>query len=157
MSFKMKLLLLLSLLIGGATSLLAQTALIVHQKSGEVVYYSFSEQPKVTYSGTDLVLTTSKTKVEYPLANLLKFTFGDMANGVEDVMESKAEVKLGNGAIALTGAKPSSVVSIYNASGMLINSQTVDENGNAYLSSSNLAEGIYIIKSDNVTFKFMKK
>lgn len=154
---KFKLLLMLSLFIGCATSLLAQTALIVHLKSGEVVYYSFSEQPKVTYSGTDLLLTTTKTKVEYPLANLQKFTFGDMANGIGDVLINKAEMKLENGAIVVTNAKPSSVVSIYNASGMLAKSHVVDENGNAYISSSNLKEGIYIIKSDNVTFKFIKK
>lgn len=155
---KIKLLLLLLLLMGSTTPLLAQTALIVHQKSGEVVYYSFSEQPKVTYLGTNLVITTSKTKVEYPLANLLKFSFGDMANSVGAVAsESKTEVRLDNGAIAVTGAKPSSVLAIYNTNGMLINSHIVDENGNAYIFISNLTKGIYIIKSDNITFKFIKK
>ena len=152
-----KRLLLLLLLLSSATSLLAQTALVVHQKSGEVVYFSFSEQPKATYSGTNLVLTTTKTTVEYPIANLLKFTFGDMADGIEDVTDAKADVKIDNDAIIITGTKVSADVSVFNVSGVKVCTKKADADGNAAISTSNLPNGVYVVKSNNVTFKFIKK
>lgn len=55
----------------------AQNTLNVWQKSGEIVSYAFSEKPVITYSSTDLVLTTNTVVVNYPLTNLRKLTFGD--------------------------------------------------------------------------------
>lgn len=153
----LKKLLLLFLLICGSTKLLAQTALVVHQKSGEVVYYSFSEQPKVKYEGADLVLTTSKTEVKYPLRNLSRFTFGDMASGIDDMPVTKADVKVNNGTIAVTGAKPSSTISIFNINGTLVTNLQANEEGDMQYNTSALPTGVYVVKSENVTFKFIKK
>jgi len=91
---KKKILLLLAFMVCSAASLFAQTALVVVQKSGGNVYYSFEDSPKVTFTSKDVVISTSKTVVEYPLADLLSFNFDDMANGVYGIKCDGAKCSL---------------------------------------------------------------
>ena len=45
-----------------ATAMQADTALFVHQKSGGVVEYAFSEKPVVTYKEGHLVISAAEAK-----------------------------------------------------------------------------------------------
>ena len=64
----------------------AQNAIAVHQQDGNVVKFAFEEKPVVTYVGDFLVLTTTKTMVEYPIFLLKKISFD-----VEDVAEERVQ------------------------------------------------------------------
>ncbi len=66
-----------ALLLMACVGMQAQNTLNIHQKSGGVVSYAFSEKPVVTYTAEGIHLSTSKVDVDYPLSNLLKFTFED--------------------------------------------------------------------------------
>ena len=79
--------LILSLLtLFAATASWADTALFVHQKSGGVVEYAFSEKPVVTYSEGFLVISAEKASVSYPLSNMDKFTFGEVDEQVTRIV-----------------------------------------------------------------------
>ena len=58
----------------------AQTALIVHQKSGGTVEFAFYEKPVVTYSDGYLVISVAEASVSYPLSDVQKFTFGNVSD-----------------------------------------------------------------------------
>lgn len=137
---KRKNLLQLLILFLGATSAFAQNTLNVHQKSGGVVSYIFSDKPVVTYTEDGIHLVTNSVEVDYPLSNLEKFTFEDNNSP--------------SGIICTKGG--SSDVQIYSVGGTLI--KTVEANeGTTTFSTSNLPAGIYVIKNGKSTYKIIKK
>lgn len=153
---KLKTILLLLLLVGGSTSVSAQTALVVMQKSGGSVYYSFDDNPKVMFSGDNMVISTSKTVVEYPIANLFSFSFDDMANGILDINSDCANVKLTDNMIVVTGLADNDVVSLYDVKGAKVASSK-SVGGVVSLSIGNLPKGVYVVKSKNVSYKIVRK
>lgn len=118
----------------------AQNTLNVHQKDGVVVKYGFSEKPTVTYTETGIHLATTKVEVDYPYANLEKFTFSEEATAI-DVLKTEMT---------------NDDVRIYNTNGVLL--KTVKQtDGTASFSTSDLPKGIYIIKNGSTTYKITKK
>lgn len=51
--------------------------LLLTKKDGSVEAFDFADKPVVRYSGNDLVLTTSKTSVQFPVYLLKKISFDD--------------------------------------------------------------------------------
>ena len=74
----MKKIILFALLALGCAAGHAQNTLYIWQQTGEVVSYAFSEKPRITYADTNLILTTTKVQVEFPLSSVRKFTFNDV-------------------------------------------------------------------------------
>ena len=74
---KEKRILLFVLLTIATMAVWAQSGIAIYQKNGKVARFTFSEKPVVTYSGTDMVMTTNKTSVRYPLNMLKKLVFED--------------------------------------------------------------------------------
>lgn len=140
----MKKLILSLLTLFAATATWAETALIVHQKSGGTVMYAFSEKPVVTYDEGYLLITVEGTQVSYPLSDLQKFTF-------EEIEEDQ---------ITLITA-PVSVVPqptyIYSIDGKLMRTLQPNENGTTSASVDGLPTGTYIIKNGKTTYKVAKK
>ncbi len=53
----------------------AQNYLTITQKDGQQFSYAFSDKPVVTYTETELVLSTEAIDIQFPLSGLQKFTF----------------------------------------------------------------------------------
>lgn len=137
---KRKNLLALASLFLGAASAFAQNTLNVHQKSGGVVSYSFSEKPVVTYTEDGVHLVTNSMEVDYPLSNLEKFTFEDSTSP--------------SGIIRTEGG--SSDVQIYSVGGTFVKTIKANE-GTTTFSTEDLPAGIYVIKNGKSTYKIIKK
>ena len=80
----------------------------VWTKSGERIAYSLSEHPVITYSGMNLVLTTTHLTVNYPLAELHKFTFGTEATAIEPIpILFDGQIRISGEMLILSGFSPS--------------------------------------------------
>ena len=139
----MKKFIFLLLTLFAATASWAETALIVHQKSGGTVEYSFSEKPVVTYTEGYLIISGMGSSVMYPLTNLQKFTFGEVSDQVTRIT-----------APANTVPQPTH---IYNVSGMLMRTLEPSDNNSTSASLEGLPTGTYIIKNGKTTYKVLKK
>ena len=53
----------------------ANLRLVILKKDGIVLKFDVADKPKVSYSGNDLVLTTTKTTVQLPVYLLQKISF----------------------------------------------------------------------------------
>ena len=53
----------------------ANLRLVILKKDGTVLKFDIADKPKVSYSGNDLVLTTTKTTVQLPVYLLQKISF----------------------------------------------------------------------------------
>ena len=124
-------------------SSLADTALIVHQKSGGTVEYAFSEKPVVTYRDGYLVISAAEASVLYPMSNMQKFTFGEVSDQVTRIK-------------APTGTTPQPTY-IYNMGGILMRTLQPSEDGSTPASLDGLPAGTYIIKNGNTIYKTIKR
>ena len=134
----------------------AQNAISIHQKDGKVANFAFSEKPIVTYADNQLVITTTKTSVQYPLYMLQKIGFQlTDATAIEQV-KPDAKFRFTDGTLYISGGDPGSQVVIYDMRGMTAGQYRIDDAGNAVISLQSLSKGLYIVKTNHFTFKFTK-
>lgn len=127
-----------------ATASWAETALIVHQKSGGTVMYSFSEKPVVTYSEGYLIISVEGAQVSYPLSDMKKFTFDDVDEDQITLITAPADV----------APQPTY---IYSVDGKLMRTLKPSEDGTTSASVEGLPNGAYIIKNGKTTYKVLKR
>lgn len=89
-----------------------------------------------------------------PLAMLEFATPG--LSGISDLTASKPVFRTGESQVSALGMKPGSEVSMYDMSGRLVCKTTVNNRGEAMLSTSNLNNGIYIVTNGKTSHKFVK-
>ena len=137
----------------------SQNTLTIHQKDGQQFSFGFEEKPVITYTDTDLVLKTTKTELQYPLLSLAKFTFTDVEDAVIFIKDDKldAKLELGNFTVSINGAKSGIEISVIASDGKTLVKYKTDEDGSVTFSIAELPEGIYIIKSESLTCKILKK
>ena len=151
-------LLLLWLVAAGAW---AKDAIVICQYDGTVAKFAFTEKPVVTDSSTELVMTTSKTSVQYPI-NLLRkiyFDVDDTASGVEEVKDFQpkdVQFSFRDGDLVVSGGKAGAVVNIYRLNGAVVGQFRLDGNGCITIPTGNLSGGMYIVNTKQMSFKFRK-
>lgn len=152
---------LIALMVMAPLGLCAQNTLTVHQTDGQKFSYGFDEKPVVTFADNNLVITTSKTVVEYVYSSIAMFTFdgNDGASAVKDVKNavSKPGIKLDEYSVAISGAKAKAMVRLTAADGKLLQSYKADEEGSVTFSISELPVGTYLISSEGLSVKILKR
>ena len=133
-----------------------QNVVAVYQLDGQKALFAFADQPEVTYTATDLVLTTTKTTVQYPISQLKKLQFekANMPEGLDEV-EADKRFSFRDGSIVIEGGQPNSLVNIYTVSGALTAQYRLDSNGDAIISTQGLSGHAYILSNGSITFKFI--
>ena len=143
----------------GSAWALAASHVKVSGKTGESTYFKLSDKPTVTFTTNKLVITAGSQTVEYPLTEFRSFEFADPStNGIGAVPsqnENQAVLYFGED-VRGEGLQPGSRVSIFNVSGQLVVSATVNADGAVSL-PLNGQTGVFIVKSTSRTFKFIKK
>lgn len=143
----------------GSAWALAASHVKVSGKTGESTYFKLSDKPTVTFTTNKLVIKAGSQTVEYPLTEFRSFEFADPStNGIGAVPsqnESQAVFSFAED-VRGEGLQPGSRVSIFNVSGQLVVSATVNADGAVSL-PLNGQTGVFIVKSTSRTFKFIKK
>ena len=143
------------------TSLVAfgQNTLTVHQKNGEQFSFGFEDKPVVTFTETELVVKSAKTELRYELARVSRFTFDGKESAVEGIKEdaTKVSITLDEYTVSITGAKAGDTVRLIASDGRQLHSCKTDEQGSVTFSIAELPEGTYIISSESLTVKILKK
>ena len=155
----MKRLLLLLLSALAIMPIAAQNILTIHQKDGQQFSFGFSEKPVITYTENEMVLTTTRTTVKYPLSSIAKLTFPDTGTGVEETAADtdEAKISLDSYTVRISGAKSGQNVFVTDASGKTLSTYETDQDGSVTFSIADLPQGIYIIKSESLTCKILKQ
>lgn len=139
--------------------LFSQNTLTIHQKDGQQLSFGFEDKPVITYTDTDLVLKTTKTEVQYPLASVAKFTFTDVEDAVIPIKQDSnaAQLELDGYVVSITGAKADINVLVIGPDGKTLGTYKTDSDGSVTFSIADLPLGLYIINSENLTCKILKK
>ena len=137
----------------------AQNTLTLHQKDGQEFSFGFEEKPVVTFTQTELVISSKGVELRYELAKLSKFTFDDkdpIENAVT-INTSKASITLDEYTVCINGAKADIVVRLIASDGSTLGQYKTDADGSVTFSVAELPEGTYIIASESLTCKILKK
>ena len=130
----------------------------VWKKDGSTVLYALNEQPVTTFSDNKLVIKTSSATIEYPLADIQRYTYEGVETGIESIeSDNSMLVKQEKDKLSLRNLKAGEEVRLYSSSGSLL--QIVKSNGTepVVISLSSRPQGVYIVKSGNETIKLMKR
>lgn len=131
--------------------------LAVCTKDGSKVLYALEEKPKITFTDTELVITTKGVEIVYALSdmNLLIYENGE-TTGITNLYDD-ASFKLDGNAIVFSKLKAKDIVSLYSINGTLVFKKMVSQDGEYAVSLNDIETGVYIIKVNGLTYKFVKK
>ena len=135
---------------------------VVWLHSGARISFPFADHPRLTYSDGDIVVTTSQKQLSYPHASVRKFTLTneDISQGETTEIataEREAQWQRQGNVMAFSACTPGERVIIYNATGQQIAQYSVSVDGTLQIPLSQFVEGMYVVKSESITYKFMKK
>lgn len=142
-----------------AIPIFAQNTLTIHQKDGQQFSYGFEEKPVVTFTDNDLIIKSSKTEVQYEMAKVAKFTFDDVEDAVIGIKanDTKSSLSLDEYTVCISGAKADVEVRLIASDGKQIQTYKTNQDGSISFSIAELPEGTYIISTESLTVKILKK
>ena len=144
------------LFLGCAFSANAES-LLVWLNNGEIVRHDLTESPKTFFENGDLVIGTKTASFHYPLRSVLRYTYELSSALITEVKDSPTvRFRYDNDNIYIESSRLNVPVKLYSADGMLLNETIISEVGSVVIPMSSYSTGVYIVKVDQFTHKFLK-
>ena len=130
---------------------------------GSRTAYTLGQHPVVTYTNGELLLTTTQQQVAYAAGDVRKFTFSvsdiscDVPTSVASPLEQSQQFSLQQGNVYFSGCPAGSPITVYTLDGKQMQTVTTDETGNATIDIASYPTGVYIIKTETITHKIIKR
>lgn len=130
---------------------------IIVEKNGNTETIEFAKLDKITFSGTTVkILQTDGTATDTSMGDIDRISFSNYSNiGNMEAMNNSFVSYISNDAIAVN-SNAGETITIYN----IIGTELIcirQKSANGIISISQLPKGIYIIKSNDQTAKFVKR
>lgn len=151
-----KILLLLLTFFVSQAAMADDLVLQVWQADGKVMNINLNEQPVTTYSDGQLIITTTKTTVTFPLEQVVKYTYTD-ATGISSPEAVGSKMSADGESITFTCLKANTPVYLYTVAGQLVKTVTATGQSKTVVSVSGFPVGVYVVKANGVTFKITKR
>ena len=141
------------------------TTMTITLRNGNNVTVAYDTKPFVTFAPDTITLITNGTdKQKLCFGNVKSFASVEKgASAVNNVMvknnvgSTNVKIDLVGGNVFVSGLKSESLVAIYTLNGTIALSCKCDANGTAHLSTSTLPNGVYVVRSGNVSYKMIKQ
>ena len=135
-----------------------KSRLVVWAKDGTKTYFFLSENPKTTFKGNNLVITSESMSLSYSLDQVLRYTYELVPTGIESISQEKTvRISQRDDALTLENLKPGTTVSLYTVDGKLVMADAAGDSRSVTISLSDRPSGVYIVKANDVTYKMMKR
>lgn len=131
--------------------------LVIWQKDGSRVSYELDDQPKTTFTSDELVITTKTASISFPLAKIQRYTYESDELGVRDTKIKGISISHNNDVIVVKGLSKGKSVTVYSVDGIQQLAKNSDGSERLTISISTLTKGVYLIKADEITYKFSKR
>ena len=153
----MKKLLSLLILFVFAHSVMADDMILqIWQSDGNVVNIDLNEQPVTRYADGNLIITTTKTTISYPLEKVAKYTYVS-AEGIESINGMRSKFSQDGETLTFSGLTQGTEISVYASSGQMMRKTKAGPNAKTTVSVSDLPSGVYLVKVNSVTYKITKR
>lgn len=135
------------------------TKLIVWKCDGTKEVISLEEKPVTTFDKDGITINTSRISITYPKNEIAKYTYEGILNGIDFVNATNNGVQFyqeGN-TIIITNYSKDSNVYVYTAGGTTKDTVVSKYGSTVRVTFDNYPEGVYILKINNATYKFLKR
>lgn len=139
----------------------AKWCLVVESAGGETIAIAADQKPVIKTVADGYELRYGENVTSFAWNELKKVTLQETEPTAIDAQQVNSETKpsfsMAPGEISILGAEPGSMAQVFSLRGQLVQNVRVDGNGAVTLSTTGLSTGVYIIKTNKSTFKFVKK
>jgi len=135
-------------------------SLFVWTKDGSKSAYPFTDNPQISILDDFFTVSSTKMTVEYAAADVLRFTLEDGESVIDAInqpffMEPQMDIQKER--VSMSQCVPNSLVYVYCMSGQLVQAVRADIEGFVSLELAGYSPGIYIVKTETMSFKIIKK
>lgn len=153
---KQKKLLSLLLFLACGIPAIAQNSMVVHFVDGSKAVFLLNERPRITFSGTQFVVTDNAETIEAPRTEVRFFNFEETNDtGVHNPIDT-ADATMQGDIVTISGLNNGHCARLLTVDGKTIATATAKE-GSCTLSLQGLPGGIYLINYNDITIKYLKK
>lgn len=133
--------------------------LVINHIDGQTVYL-LNEQPRITFLGTDLIVSTPEITDTYDLQGIDYIVYEGVTTGINDVIfgepgnvSTECPFVVSGPSLVFTATSQSLSISVYTIDGRLIANKELREGASKTLSLEGFGPGIYVVKVNDVTYK----
>lgn len=145
----------------GITNAGAQEKLVnIELTNGSIIHFTLDQNPVIKYSTIDVTVIYSDGNMEYKMSEIKRITIGDQSSAgikTDGMGKVTGNMHYSNGTFIFEGFKKGCNIVIYDISGRQVKSYRVKPSGDLIIPTIEIPSGIYIIKANNITYKFIKK
>jgi len=125
---------------------------------GQIIEFGLLSNPCLIQKNDTIIMTNNEKKVEVVMTDVKKIYFSSTNNGIKRVVgTAKGQLKLQQECMCLSNFSPGEYVTIYNLSGQQIMKRVISSQGTLVIPFSDIPKGIIIIKSNQQSFKLIRK
>ncbi len=136
----------------------AAQQLVITSKDGTTVAYTFAEEPKVSFTDTELVVTSKDATVSYQLSNMALITYKlGTATGITNIASGETTFRMDGSALVFPSLAAGSKVTVSTTAGAVVLSKKISTAGKYSFPLSELANGVYMVSVNGQTYKIVKK
>ena len=149
---KKNILYILVFLFGGWCKAYAQHQLVVELNNSSTVRYMLSDNPVVTFSGTQVSIKSAKAEASYTRSSIKRYYFEDAADGIEEVKTPSSELRIQYTTpeqVKIYGLTSADNVRIYDITGKRLSAEISNSVDAVSINLSSLSSGVYIITLPN--------
>lgn len=133
---------------------------VLWHSDGSSTALALEEHPliKVDATNKQLLCNTSTREVTFTFADVCRYSFEKTApTSINATMENTGNFDKCGESIMLSNFPAATKVNIYTSVGILKESHTTDIGGNLIIYTENWSKGLYIIKTEKLTYKILVK
>ena len=135
-----------------------KTNLVVWAKDGTQVAYALAKEPELTFTETDLIISTYDVEVNYSLENVDRITYESSETvSIMNLQTGKSSFRLDSESLLFPALSVNSTVSLYSINGTLVFNKTIQTAGEYSFPLSGLNSGVYLVKVNGLTYKILKR
>lgn len=132
-------------------------AVVVETKSGEKVTFYYEAQPEITFADANVEIKSSEQSVVYAMNDVAQIKFDDTIAGIDDVSKNETRFTFSGTQLIIEGLAPQSKIAVFATDGKMWKEGTADANGKVTMAMGELTRGVYVIKTNKVSYKIVKK
>ena len=131
-------------------------ALVIEKTDASQIEFQLDEMPKLTVVNGDLVVNSKGAITRVPLTTIARLVYkSNELSGIEAPATTKRYTRQGD-RLVLQSLPAGTAVNLYTVDGQLVNSYKANGNSPVVLSLTTLPAGIYVVETNNLTFKIQK-
>lgn len=138
-----------------AESMVDVQCLVLTQTDGTVSKFALDDEPVITYSGGDVVVSCGQRVLRTAMDGVASCSFATekMPAGIDDVKADEGTVAFAFGSASFDGLAPGSRIAVYTLDGKVVANTVADGHGSASISLASLGHGVYILHTPRKSYK----